>query len=70
MVAPIKQGGEFFRYAGFATSLMGSGTDTQGVFLANMVRMLDLNARLGKLIEKAPQFIVNDAIARMQAILD
>lgn len=70
LVAPITQGGEFSRYAGFATSLMGSGTETQGVVVANMVRMLDLNARAGKFIEKAPQFIVDDALARLQAILD
>ena len=35
LVAPITQGGEFSRYAGFAVSLMGTGCRTQGVALLN-----------------------------------
>ena len=35
-----------------------------------MVRMIDLEARRGKLVEKAPQFIIDDVIARLQTILD
>jgi len=70
LVAPITQGGDFSRFAGFAASLIGSGTKTQGVVLANMVRMIDLEARRGKLVEKAPQFIIDDVIARLQTILD
>ena len=35
LVAPITQGGEFSRYAGFAVSLMGTGCRTQGVALRN-----------------------------------
>jgi mRNA interferase ChpB len=45
MVAPITQGGDFARHAGFAASLSGAGTKTQGVALVNQIRMLDLNAR-------------------------
>ena len=70
LVAPITQGGDFSRFAGFATSLVGCGTATQGVVLANMMRMIDLEARGGKLVEKAPQYIVDDVIARIQTILD
>lgn len=70
LAAPIVQGGDISRYAGFATLLKGSGTDTQGAVLANMARMLDLNARAGEFIEKAPQSVVNDAIARLQTVLD
>lgn len=69
-VAPITQGGDFSRYAGFATTLMGSGTATQGVALVNMVRSLDLNERGAKLIEKAPPLVLEDALARFQAIFD
>ena len=70
MVAPISQGGNFARYAGFASSLNGSGTQTQGVILVNQIRMLDLEARQAKKIEVAPQFVIEDALARLQAILD
>ena len=70
MVAPISQGGDFARYAGFATSLSGSGTRTLGVALVNQIRMLDLEARNAGKIETAPLFVIDDAMARLQAILD
>lgn len=70
LVAPITQGGDFARYAGFAVSLSGSGTETQGVVLANMIRTMDLVARSAKKIETAPDFVVEDALARLRAILE
>ena len=45
LVAPITQGGDFARYAGFAVTLTGTGCKTQGVALVNKIRMLDLAAR-------------------------
>lgn len=70
LVAPITQGGDFARHAGFAVPLSGSGTKTQGVALVNQVRMLDLEGRGAKKVEAAPDFVVDDALARLQAILD
>ncbi|MDZ5637270.1 MULTISPECIES: type II toxin-antitoxin system ChpB family toxin [Janthinobacterium] len=70
LVAPITQGGDFARHAGFAASLSGSGTATQGVALVNQIRMLDLEARGAKRIETAPEFVVEDALARLRAITD
>lgn len=70
LVAPITQGGDFARYAGFAVPLSGSGTETQGVVLVNMVRTLDLTARQAKKIEAVPDFVVDDALARLRAILE
>jgi mRNA interferase ChpB len=70
LVAPITQGGNFARYAGFAVPLSGSGTETQGVALVNMIRTLDLEARGARKIERAPIEVINDAMARLQAILD
>ncbi len=70
LVAPITQGGDFARFAGFAVPLSGSGTETQGVALVNMVRTLDLEARGAKKIESAPAEVVDDALARLQTILD
>lgn len=69
LVAPITQGGQFARYAGFAVPLSGSGTGTQGVALVNMVRSLDLEARGAKKLERAPAEVVEDALARLQTIL-
>lgn len=68
LVAPITQGGDFARHAGFAVQLSGSGTKTQGVALVNQVRMMDLEGRGAKKIETAPDFVVEDALARLQAI--
>jgi mRNA interferase ChpB len=70
LVAPITQGGDFARYAGFAVPLSGSGTETQGVVLVNMIRTLDLTARQAKKVEVAPDFVVEDALARLRAIID
>jgi len=70
LVAPITQGGNMSRYAGFAVNLTGSGCQTQGVALLNKIRMLDLNARGGKIIERVPDFIVEDALSRLIALLE
>ena len=70
LVAPITQGGDFARYAGFAVPLSGSGTATQGVALVNMIRTMDLTARGAKKVEVAPEFVVEDALARLRAILE
>lgn len=70
LIAPITQGGEFSRYAGFAVSLMGTGCKTQGVALLNKIRMLDLNARKARKVERVPQAVLDDALSRLTALLD
>lgn len=68
LVAPITQGGDFSRYAGFAVGL--TGTKTQGVALVNKVRMLDLSARKARKVERVPQVVIDEALGRLLAILD
>lgn len=70
LVAPITQGGEFSRYAGFAVSLMGTGCRTQGAALLNKIRMLDLKVRKARKIERVPQAVLDDALGRLTALLD
>lgn len=70
LVAPITQGGDFARYAGFAVSLTGTGCRTQGVVLVNKLRMMDLAARKARRIERAPQVVIDEAIARVVALLE
>ena len=70
IVAPITRGGDFARYAGFAVPLSGSGTETQGVVLCNQIRTVDLQARGAKRIESAPDVVINDALARVQALFE
>lgn len=70
LVAPITQGGDFARYAGFAVTLTGTGCRTQGVALVNKIRMLDLAARRARKVERVPQEVIDDAIGRLEALLE
>ncbi|WP_158896954.1 MULTISPECIES: type II toxin-antitoxin system ChpB family toxin [unclassified Pseudomonas] len=70
VIAPITQGGDFARYAGFAVTLTGAGTETQGVILCNQIRSADLEARGAKRVEGVPDFVVDDALARVQALFE
>ena len=70
LVAPITQGGDFSRHAGFAVSLRGTGCKTQGVALINKIRMIDLTARKARRIERVPQVVMDDAIGRLMALFD
>ncbi len=70
LVAPITQGGDFARFAGFAVSLAGTGCRTQGAALVNKIRMLDLGARKARRVEQAPKEVLDDALARLAALLN
>jgi mRNA interferase ChpB len=70
LVAPITQGGDFARFAGFAVTLAGTGCKTNGVALINKVRMLDLTARGARKIERAPPIVIDDALMRLLAMIE
>ena len=70
IVCPITGGGAAARYAGFAVSLSGAGTRTVGVVLCNQPRVLDVDARNGKRLERAPEYIVDEVLAALQDIFD
>jgi mRNA-degrading endonuclease toxin of MazEF toxin-antitoxin module len=70
LVCPITHGGNFARERGWAVSLTGSGTRTQGVVLCNQLRTLDLQARGGKFVEKLPEAIVDEILARLQTLVE
>ena len=70
LIAPIMQGGNFARFQGFSVSLMGTGTETQGVILVNGVRSVDLKAGKAIKIESLPCDIVDEVLAILQAIMD
>jgi mRNA interferase ChpB len=70
VICPITQGGNQARYAGFAVSLMGTGTQTQGVVMCNQPRTVDLAVRQGKFVESVPEFLINEALARLQTIVE
>ena len=70
LVAPITQGGNLARVADSAVTLMGSGTQTQGVILVNAARMLDLEQRGARKVEAAPPEIIEEVLARLRTIID
>ena len=70
LCVPITQGGDFARRAGFAAQLTGAGTKTAGVVLCHQLRTLDLSARKATFIERVPDFVIDDVMSRIQAILD
>lgn len=69
LVAPITQGGDFARHAGFAVNLSGSGCKTQGAVLINKMRTMDLSARQAKRIERAPAEVIEEALGRLAGLL-
>ena len=67
IIAPITQGGNFARFKGFSVPLMG--LETQGVVLVNGIRSLDPIARRAVYIEKADDVVIDDCLAKLEAIL-
>jgi mRNA-degrading endonuclease toxin of MazEF toxin-antitoxin module len=65
IVVPITSGGNFARTAGFAVSLEGAGARTTGVVRCDQPRALDLKARNGKLLEHAPDAVMDEVLARL-----
>ncbi len=70
LICPITGGGDLARDAGFAVSLATTGLRTTGVVVVSQMRMVDLKARKAKRIEVVPDFIVDEVLAKAQAILD
>lgn len=70
VVLPITNGGNIARTAGFAVSLMGSGTNTTGVVRCDQPRALDLASRNARKLETVPQSIMDEVLARLAAIFE
>lgn len=68
VVLPITSGGAFARTRGMAVSLAGAGTKTTGIIRCDQLRSLDLNARKGRRLEKVPDSIVEDVLAKLNTI--
>src|SRR3954464_10638435 len=70
IVLPITSGGDFARTAGFAVTLEGAGTKTTGIVRCDQPRALDVRARLGKKLERAPDAIVNEVLAKLVTMFE
>ncbi len=69
LVLPINQGIMLARSQGFAVSLAASGMQTQGVIICNQPRTVALRQRAGKKIERAPDFVVQEVLARIAPLV-
>lgn len=69
VIVPITSGGNFARTAGFTVSLDGAGTKTTGVIRCDQPRTIDMAARAGERLESIPDAVVNEVLARLEAIL-
>ncbi|EAO5757170.1 type II toxin-antitoxin system PemK/MazF family toxin [Salmonella enterica subsp. enterica serovar Infantis] len=69
VVVPVTSGGDFARTAGFTVSLDGAGTKTTGVIRCDQPGTIDMGARNGKRLERIPEAVVNEVLARLEAIL-
>jgi mRNA-degrading endonuclease toxin of MazEF toxin-antitoxin module len=70
VAVPITSGGNFVRTAGFAVTLVGAGTKTSGVVRCDQPRALDLGARNAKRLEKVPEAIMNEVLAKLAPIFE
>ena len=68
VVLPITSGGNFARTAGFAVSLMGSGTQTTGTVRCDQPRALDIGSRCGRKLESVPQSVLDEVLAKVAPI--
>jgi mRNA interferase ChpB len=69
IVCPITGGGAGVRLKGFAVSLMNTGMKTDGVVICSQPWVLDVKARGGKYVERAPDEVVDEVLAALQDIV-
>ena len=70
VVLPITGGGSFARTAGFAVPLSGAGTQTTGAIRCDQPRALDLAARGGKKLERVPEAVMAEVLAKIAPIFE
>lgn len=70
LVCPVTQGGEYARDAGFAVSLSGAGTRTQGVVLCHQARSIAWKARRAAFIERVPDPVIAEVLARVAVLIE
>ena len=70
MICPISQGAAAAaRTYGTVVTLMGAGTETQGVVHCHQLKSLDWRVRKTQFKEAVPQYLVDEVLARVEAIL-
>ena len=69
IVLPITSGGNFARTQGFAVPLMGAGTATTGAVRCDQPRALDMKARRGRRLERVPDSVMDEVLARLAPLV-
>jgi len=70
VIVPITTGGNFARTAGFAVTLTGAGMQTTGVVRCDQSRSLDMRARGGRKLESAPEWVVDEVLAKVAPLFE
>lgn len=70
IVLPITSGGGFARSAGFAVSLMGAGIKTEGIVRCDQPRAMDLGARGGRKVDRLPDVIMDEVLAKLATLFE
>lgn len=68
VIVPITNGGGFARAIGFAVPLIGSGLRTTGIVRCDQPRIVDLQARGARLIERLTGSTLDEVLARTSDI--
>ncbi len=69
IVLPVSQGHTLARSTGFACTLMGAGTETQGVVICDQPRSLDFPVRGARYVETVPEYVVQDVLGRIAPLV-
>ena len=59
----------FNRKYGLVVPLIGTGLQTTGVIICDQLRTMDVRAREATFIETAPQYVVDEVLGKLAAIL-
>jgi mRNA interferase ChpB len=72
VVCPITRGVQQSRFAGFAVTPMGTGSETQGVVMCNQPRTIDIDitAHSGRFVETLGADVVDEVFARLKPIFE
>jgi len=70
VVLPITSGGDFARTRGFAVTLAGAGLKTTGIVRCDQPRALDLRARGGRRLERAPKPVIDEVLAKVATLFE
>ena len=69
ILAAISSGAGFNRKYGLVVPLIGTGLQTTGVIICDQLRTMDVRAREATFIETAPQYVVDEVLGKLAAIL-